>query len=179
MRQRRSLSYRKGKETIKRKAKELSILCDIPVCAVITSPNGETETWPTSLSELKPIFQMYREKIQFFDRQGYGDPAEDNYGKGTDEIMLFDHDPADENYDQETEEDDEDEIMEWLNDKILAVNDRIRVLKEIDVKKLPWRSGSVTEFQSDCTCLSSSSAHSAQTNGAESISIGRESHFSD
>ncbi|KAI5684117.1 hypothetical protein M9H77_05345 [Catharanthus roseus] len=127
MRQRRSLSFRKGKETIKRKAKELSILCDIPVCALITSPiNGEIETWPESPSELKTIFQMYREKFQFFDRQRYADPAEEM---------------------EEDDDDDEDEIMEWLNDKIAAVDDRIRVLNG---EKLRWPSGSGTHFQSDC-----------------------------
>ncbi|CAI9105979.1 OLC1v1005027C1 [Oldenlandia corymbosa var. corymbosa] len=51
--------FKGRKEGLKKKAMELSILCDIPVLVMIRSPNGELEVWPRDPSQVKTIVRNY------------------------------------------------------------------------------------------------------------------------
>ncbi|KAL4203756.1 hypothetical protein AMTRI_Chr01g105430 [Amborella trichopoda] len=42
---------------IKKKASELSTLCNIDVCVICFGPNGELETWPEDQSTHMPVFE--------------------------------------------------------------------------------------------------------------------------
>ncbi|KAA8541785.1 hypothetical protein F0562_022937 [Nyssa sinensis] len=62
----RKVSFKKRKESLKKKTMELSILCDIKACTVCLGPNGEVDTWPENPSDVKAVIEMYKEK----DHQG-------------------------------------------------------------------------------------------------------------
>lgn len=55
--------YAARKDCIKRKTRELSILCGIAACTVIVSPNGEVDTWPENPTDVKSIIDRYKEHI--------------------------------------------------------------------------------------------------------------------
>ncbi|KAK6787074.1 hypothetical protein RDI58_015599 [Solanum bulbocastanum] len=55
-------SYQVRKECIKRKSMELATLCDIKVCTVITSPNGELQTWPDNLNAR--VLDLYSQNLK-------------------------------------------------------------------------------------------------------------------
>ncbi|KAG5604712.1 hypothetical protein H5410_026204 [Solanum commersonii] len=57
------LNYKKKKETIKKKTRELSILCDIKACVILVDPNGEVDTWPENPTDFNPIIQSYKENL--------------------------------------------------------------------------------------------------------------------
>ncbi|KAK4339902.1 hypothetical protein RND71_041364 [Anisodus tanguticus] len=57
-------TYQLRKECIKRKAMELSTLCDIPVCTIITSPQGELQTWPENLDAVKQVLNLYTQNLK-------------------------------------------------------------------------------------------------------------------
>lgn len=56
-----SLSYKKRKECIKKKTMELSVLCDIKACVVILEPDGQIETWPENLDNVRDILNLYQD----------------------------------------------------------------------------------------------------------------------
>ncbi|KAL3368483.1 hypothetical protein AABB24_009374 [Solanum stoloniferum] len=57
------LNYKKKKETIKKKTRELSILGDIKTCVILVDPNGEVDTWPENPTDFNPIIQSYKENL--------------------------------------------------------------------------------------------------------------------
>ncbi|XP_016437910.1 agamous-like MADS-box protein AGL81 [Nicotiana tabacum] len=56
-------TYQVRKECIKRKTMELSTLCDIKCCTIITSPQGELQTWPENLDAVKEVLNMYTQTL--------------------------------------------------------------------------------------------------------------------
>ncbi|KAL3516146.1 hypothetical protein ACH5RR_023048 [Cinchona calisaya] len=56
-----SLCCKKRKECIKRKTRELSVLCDIRACLVVLGPNGEVETWPENADNVREVIHMYQQ----------------------------------------------------------------------------------------------------------------------
>lgn len=53
--------FKRRKEGIKKKAEELAILCDIPVCLVIQSPNGDSEFWPANPDQTRTLLDKYKQ----------------------------------------------------------------------------------------------------------------------
>ncbi|XP_071914515.1 uncharacterized protein [Coffea arabica] len=49
---------------IKKKAMELALLCDIPVCVVIIDPSGKIQTWPENHNDVQSVLDEYSEKEQ-------------------------------------------------------------------------------------------------------------------
>ncbi|XP_009776067.1 uncharacterized protein LOC107791495 [Nicotiana tabacum] len=56
-------TYQVRKECIKRKTMELSTLCDIKCCTIITSPQGELQTWPENLDAVKQVLNLYTKTL--------------------------------------------------------------------------------------------------------------------
>lgn len=52
--------FRKRNPTLKKKAKELSGLCDIPVCLISYGPDGKVHTWPESRNDVEAIIGKYK-----------------------------------------------------------------------------------------------------------------------
>ncbi|CAI9775209.1 unnamed protein product [Fraxinus pennsylvanica] len=52
-------SFLKRKDCIKKKTMELSVLCDVKVCAIIVGPDGTVETWPESRNDVQQVIEMY------------------------------------------------------------------------------------------------------------------------
>ncbi|WMV28898.1 hypothetical protein MTR67_022283 [Solanum verrucosum] len=85
------LNYKKKKETIKKKTRELSILCDIKACVILVDPDGEVDTWPENPTDFNPIIQSYKENLFHGKRKRIDDEAVErrieflkmmNYGNG-------------------------------------------------------------------------------------------------
>jgi hypothetical protein len=56
----RKASYKKRKKSIIKKVRELTILCGIPACAIISDPfDSKTEVWP-NLEEAKQVIERYQ-----------------------------------------------------------------------------------------------------------------------
>jgi len=56
----RKASYKKRKKSIIKKVRELTILCGIPACAIISDPfDSNTEVWP-NLEEAKQVIARYQ-----------------------------------------------------------------------------------------------------------------------
>ncbi|CAA2994773.1 agamous-like MADS-box AGL81 [Olea europaea subsp. europaea] len=53
-------SFLKRKDCIKKKSMELSVLCDVKVCAIIVGPDGRVETWPESHDDVRQVIQAYK-----------------------------------------------------------------------------------------------------------------------
>ncbi|KAI3468752.1 hypothetical protein Pfo_025415 [Paulownia fortunei] len=53
-----SLLKRKG--CIMKKTMELSVLCDVKACALVSGPDGHLQTWPENRSEVMQVINMYR-----------------------------------------------------------------------------------------------------------------------
>ncbi|PHT41596.1 hypothetical protein CQW23_20450 [Capsicum baccatum] len=104
-------TYQVRKECIKRKAMELSTLCDIKVCTIITSPQGELQTWPENLDAVKEVLDLYTQNLK---------PEKKRKASSSEE---------------KDEEDDEGEkdILTLVESKLDAVNKRIRFLENKNV----------------------------------------------
>ncbi|XP_045829355.1 agamous-like MADS-box protein AGL80 [Trifolium pratense] len=56
----RKATYKKRKKGIMKKVSELTILCGIPACAIISNPfDSKTEVWP-DIAEAKQIIERYQ-----------------------------------------------------------------------------------------------------------------------
>jgi hypothetical protein len=56
----RKATYKKRMKSVIKKVSELSILCNIPACAIISNPfNSKTEVWP-NLEEAKQVIKRYQ-----------------------------------------------------------------------------------------------------------------------
>ncbi|CAA3016440.1 agamous-like MADS-box AGL81 [Olea europaea subsp. europaea] len=53
-------SFLNQKDCIKKKSMELSVLCDVKVCAIIVGPDGRVETWPESHDDVRQVIQAYK-----------------------------------------------------------------------------------------------------------------------
>ncbi|XP_059311238.1 agamous-like MADS-box protein AGL103 [Lycium ferocissimum] len=107
-------TYQVRKECIKRKTMELSTLCDIPVCTIITSPQGELQTWPESLDAVKEVLAMYTQNKK---------PE-----KKAKELSS-----SSEEKEKDEEEQGEKDILTLVESKLDAVNKRIRFLEDKNV----------------------------------------------
>ncbi|KAH7862459.1 hypothetical protein Vadar_005083 [Vaccinium darrowii] len=58
-----SRAYANRKGSIKKKTRELSILCGITACTVIVCPNGKVDTWPENPTVVKSIIDRYKERM--------------------------------------------------------------------------------------------------------------------
>ncbi|EEF47363.1 mads box protein, putative [Ricinus communis] len=54
--------YKNRKATLKKKAEELSILCDVPVALVCYDPDGKVDTWPEDKSKVDEILTEFARK---------------------------------------------------------------------------------------------------------------------
>ncbi|CAA0382888.1 unnamed protein product [Arabidopsis thaliana] len=66
----RATSLIKRQQTVFKKAKELSILCDIDVCVICYGSNGELKTWPEEREKVKAIARRYGELSETKRRKG-------------------------------------------------------------------------------------------------------------
>ncbi|WMV28891.1 hypothetical protein MTR67_022276 [Solanum verrucosum] len=80
------LNYKKKKETIEKKTRELSILCDIKACVILVDPNGEVDTWPENPIDFNPIIQSYKENLNHGKRKRIDDDG--CFNKNQKRIML-------------------------------------------------------------------------------------------
>eukprot|EP00258_Populus_trichocarpa_P007353 XP_002311944.3 uncharacterized protein LOC7486908 [Populus trichocarpa] len=53
-------SYEDRKNTLKKKTRELAILCDVPVCLICVDPDGTTETWPEEKERVVDVLKAYK-----------------------------------------------------------------------------------------------------------------------
>ncbi|KAG5239559.1 agamous MADS-box protein [Salix suchowensis] len=53
-------SYEDRKNTLKKKARELAILCDVPVCLICVDPDGTPETWPEEKERVVEVLKAYK-----------------------------------------------------------------------------------------------------------------------
>nr|XP_027075649.1 uncharacterized protein LOC113699479 [Coffea arabica]XP_027078767.1 uncharacterized protein LOC113702031 [Coffea arabica] len=56
-------SFRKRKDCVLKKSMELSVLCDIKVCAIVIDANGKVETWPENKDDLMKIAKLYKDSL--------------------------------------------------------------------------------------------------------------------
>ncbi|KAK2966855.1 hypothetical protein RJ640_027814 [Escallonia rubra] len=70
-------SYVRRKACIKKKAMELSTLCDIKVFSICLSPAGDFETWPENPNEVHAIVNVYRDKKKLEAGKSLKEMAED------------------------------------------------------------------------------------------------------
>ncbi|XP_055805318.1 uncharacterized protein LOC129874114 [Solanum dulcamara] len=120
-----TLSYRKKKETIKKKTRELSILCDIKACAILLGPNGEVDTWPENPSDFNPIIQSYKRKEKIEDAIDDGflkKKSKKNNALFSDDQWLNDM------MSRESKQ----SLLVKLNSKLEAVEKRIEFLKMVN-----------------------------------------------
>ncbi|KAH0746122.1 hypothetical protein KY285_007779 [Solanum tuberosum] len=92
---------------------ELATLCDIKVCTVITSTNGELQTWPDNLDACKEVLDLYSQNLK---------PQRKHKESSTPVPEL-------------EEEQREIDLLTLVESKIVADNRRIRFLenKNVDV----------------------------------------------
>ncbi|EHA8591042.1 transcription factor mef2A-like [Cocos nucifera] len=53
-------TYRKRKESLKKKANQLSSLCGVPIAVISFGPNGRLDTWPDDQGALRDLLVTYR-----------------------------------------------------------------------------------------------------------------------
>ncbi|KAJ8572620.1 hypothetical protein K7X08_009131 [Anisodus acutangulus] len=106
-------TYQVRKECIKRKTMELSTLCDIPVCTIITGPQGELQTWPENLDAVKEVLNLYTQNLK---------PE-----KKAKELSASEEEEKDKD---EEEQEGEKDILTLVESKLDAVNKRICFLKD-------------------------------------------------
>ncbi|KAF2283120.1 hypothetical protein GH714_043444 [Hevea brasiliensis] len=72
--------FRKRKETLKKKAEELSSLCGVPVCLICYQPDGKIDTWPEDKKEVDDILMKYtrEENINLQPAVGFLDAENNN-----------------------------------------------------------------------------------------------------
>ncbi|OIT38188.1 PREDICTED: agamous-like MADS-box protein AGL75 [Nicotiana attenuata] len=96
-------TYQVRKECIKRKTMELSTLCDIKCCTIITSPQGELQTWPENLDAVKEVLNLYSKTLSPNKKANKESSSE--------------------------EKEEEIDILTLVESKLDAVNNRIRYLE--------------------------------------------------
>lgn len=84
---------------------ELATLCDIKVCTVITGPHGELQTWPENLAAVKKVLDLYTQNLK-----------PEKKDEGTSKL-------------EPQEEQGEKDILTLVEEKLEAVNKRIRFLE--------------------------------------------------
>uniref|UniRef100_M1BEI1 SRF-type transcription factor family protein n=1 Tax=Solanum tuberosum TaxID=4113 RepID=M1BEI1_SOLTU len=104
-------SYQERKECIKRKSMKLATLCDIKVCTVITSPNGELQTWPDNLDAYNEVLDLYSQNLK---------PEKKHKESSTPVPQL-------------EEEQGEKDLLTLVESKLAVVNRRIRFLENKNV----------------------------------------------
>ncbi|KAK2984976.1 hypothetical protein RJ640_003710 [Escallonia rubra] len=85
------VSYMKRKACIKKKAMELSTLCDIKVCSICLGPAGDVETWPENPKEVCAIIDMFRDKKKLEAGKSLKERADDGgFVNGLSKDSLYD-----------------------------------------------------------------------------------------
>ncbi|CAN4108189.1 unnamed protein product [Withania somnifera] len=102
-------TYQVRKECIKRKTMELSTLCDIKVCTIITSPQGELQTWPENLDGVEEVLDLYAQNLK-----------PEKKIKGSSEA-------------REEEEEEEQDLLTLVESKLDAVNKRSHFLENKNI----------------------------------------------
>ncbi|KAL3337252.1 hypothetical protein AABB24_029754 [Solanum stoloniferum] len=124
------LNYKKKKETIKKKTRELSILCDIKACVILVDPNGEVDTWPENPTDFNPIIQSYKENLFHGKRKRIDDDG-CFQKKSKKNHALFCDDGEDQCLNDVFRESNE-SLLVKLNSKLEAVERRIGFLKMVN-----------------------------------------------
>ncbi|KAL3368486.1 hypothetical protein AABB24_009377 [Solanum stoloniferum] len=121
------LNYKKKKETIEKKTRELSILCDIKACVILVDPDGEVDTWPENPTDFNPIIQSYKENL-FHGKRKRTDDDGCFEKKSKKNHALFCDDGEDQWLNDVFRESNE-SLLVKLNSKLEAVERRIEFLK--------------------------------------------------
>ncbi|KAF3624360.1 hypothetical protein FXO38_30314 [Capsicum annuum] len=121
-------NFKKKKETIVKKTRELSVLCDVKVCAILVAPNGEVDTWPENPTELNPIIQSYKEHVVAGKRKVIDGGLFKNKSKSNN-VALFCDNGDDDEWIKNLSRDSKQSLLVKLNTKLAAVEKRIEFLK--------------------------------------------------
>ncbi|XP_011015058.1 PREDICTED: uncharacterized protein LOC105118737 [Populus euphratica] len=117
-------SYKKRQTTMEKKATELAILCDVPVCVVIkNNTDGRVSTLPQDRGQVVDILFSYKHKLQ----------AESVAGNAKSKVVKQDEtwDPSFNNLPEEKLM----EIMKELEEKSKMVDEAITRKQEVISKK--------------------------------------------
>ncbi|KAK3023416.1 hypothetical protein RJ639_042804 [Escallonia herrerae] len=158
------VSYVKRKACIKKKAMELSTLCDIKVCSICLGPAGDVETWPEKPNEVHAIINMYRDKKKLEAGKSLKEMADDGgFANGLSQESLHD-------------------LYREIDAKIEAVEQRVAFLNSNRVNETsflhhqecdnPWDSlatAPVTGYLDDCYELGCYASSTTNDNGGGSL----------
>ncbi|PHT56373.1 hypothetical protein CQW23_04859 [Capsicum baccatum] len=109
----------------KKRTRQLSVLSDVKVCAILVAPNGEVDTWPENPTELNPIIQYYKEHVVAGKRKVIDGGLFKNKSKSNNVALFCDNGDDDEwikNLSKQS-------LLVKLNTKLAAVEKRIEFLK--------------------------------------------------
>ncbi|KAL2516204.1 putative ovule protein [Forsythia ovata] len=119
-----SRMFTNRKALILKKAKELGILCDVPVCAVIIEPNGDVHTWPENKNEVQAILTRYRNRSNKNKK-----PSTDDQPKNTPKTRDF-LATLSEDWVNDLSKDSLPGLVTAIDTKIEEIQQRIRFLKQ-------------------------------------------------
>ncbi|MCD7448709.1 hypothetical protein HAX54_045648 [Datura stramonium] len=128
MKKAKMLTYKKRKETIKKKTRELSILCDTKACAILVGPNGEIDTWPENPTDLNPIIQSYKKSLVDGKRKVIDGGCLKKKSRKDHSLFCNDGDQWPNNMSRESKE----SLLVKLDFKLEAVKKRIEFLKMVN-----------------------------------------------
>ncbi|KAH0669107.1 hypothetical protein KY285_023265 [Solanum tuberosum] len=121
------LNYKKKKETIKKKTRELSILCDIKACVILVDPDGEVDTWPENPTDFNPIIQSYKENLFHGKRKRIDDDG--CFEKKSKKNHALFCDDGEDQWLNDVFRESNESLLAKLNAKLEAVERRIEFLK--------------------------------------------------
>ncbi|XP_049404328.1 agamous-like MADS-box protein AGL82 [Solanum stenotomum] len=121
------LNYKKKKETIKKKTRELSILCDIKACVILVDPDGEVDTWPENPTDFNPIIQSYKENLFNGKRKRIDDDG--CFEKKSKKNHALFCDDGEDQWLNDVFRESNESLLVKLNSKLEAVERRIEFLK--------------------------------------------------
>ncbi|XP_010321181.2 agamous-like MADS-box protein AP3 [Solanum lycopersicum] len=121
------LNYKKKKETIKKKTRELSILCDVKACVILVDPNGKVDTWPENPTDFNPIIQSYKENLCHGKRKRIDDDGCFEKKSKKNHALFCDDDEN--QWLNDVFRESNESLLVKLNSKLEAVDRRIEFLK--------------------------------------------------
>ncbi|KAM7280908.1 hypothetical protein ACFE04_008042 [Oxalis oulophora] len=147
--------------TLKKKANELSILCDVPVTLICYEPNGILHTWPDNVDECREIVTLFKQNIQRekrFDIGGLMATKKRNSSNGYDKLIIGLEDKLQKSVGTTTEKEELMGIQAFLGNKLKEIEQRKRVLEEKkNVKGLKKRKRDI-DHNHDCLITDSAIA---------------------